>query len=116
MGERSIYGVGFPLTEGCGVDRCLDYLYSEVMNMSRLRSASALPLLLLVACATINVDPPALPEMPAAPEVVLSTPPMRPSVVPRPPAPPSSDSHVRLLLEQRAPRSTCFTQYANMLI
>jgi hypothetical protein len=59
------------------------------MNMSRLRSASALPLLLLVACATINVDPPALPEMPAAPEVVLSTPPMRPSVVPRPPAPPS---------------------------
>ena len=59
------------------------------MNMFRLRSVFALPSLLLVACATTNVEPPELPEMPAAPEVVLSTPPMRPLVAPQPPAPPS---------------------------
>jgi hypothetical protein len=59
------------------------------MNMLRPKSASALLLLLLVACATTKVEPPELPEMPGAPTVELTNPPMLPPVAPRPPAPPS---------------------------
>lgn len=52
------------------------------------RSVSVLASLFLVACATNKVVPPAVPEMPAAPEVVLDELPLPPSLAPKPPVPP----------------------------
>ncbi|MFM7297036.1 MAG: hypothetical protein ACKO4Q_07415, partial [Planctomycetota bacterium] len=53
------------------------------------RSVSFFAFLFLAACATTKVTPPALPDMPRAPEVVLDAPPVPPPLAPRPPVPPT---------------------------
>lgn len=58
------------------------------MKLPSTRSVSVLSSLFLVACATTEVAPPALPEMPNAPEVVLDDLPVPPLLAPKPPVAP----------------------------